>query len=417
MILMNKHMRHLPILFIALICVGISGCGHRSHHQQNSSGGTVSHIMISDTAQEEDMPDTIHIGRTWSDPEDWLCSAPSAEQIGEWKAICEKCNNGWISRCELEQFADTVQYLAVGDLLNTLVFVYPDVPELGDDFIAWRLSEWYNAVEGFDYAFDSEYDRLAALHDAICSVILYEAGSQMEMNAQSILRERLLEMYTNEIRNTVFRNVPPEQKRLLQAEETAWKKYSDAEWEAYDKLWRGTGFLGSSQPMGDSDFLSDVHSMRQKSLLDFMYAVTDSLDYTMNGHKWSRICGMYEPERHRAFTMEAVDTEYDRFMAELHEDEYSYPLDVQKKALVRNRRAWHEWMDARTKVSHSLSGMPKDIYVNCTNNVRRSKLINLKNRYSAYGVMSEEMAAGLIYPSIDDDDLLKPAEDSSDTGR
>lgn len=61
--------------------------------------------------------------------------------------------------------------------------------------------------------------------------------------------------------------------------------------------------------------------------------------------------------------------------------------------------------------------MPKDIYDNCTNNVRRYKLINLMNRYTGYGVMSEDMAAGHIYPRTADEKLLKIVEERNDVKR
>lgn len=329
-------MKSVRILFITFILAGCSGCGFVIRHQQKSSDNIESNAMVQDAVQEEALPDTVYISRTWSNPEDWFCSAPSAEKIQEWKAICEKCNDGRVSRNYLKQFADTVQYMTVTDLLNTLIFVSPDVPELGDDFIAWRLSEWDNSSD-HRLTFDSEHDRFAYLHDYIMAVTLYETFSQMEINTLSILRERLFEMYTNEIRNTVYRNVPPNQKKLLQMEEGAWKRYSEAEWDAYDKIWRGCYY--NSQPMEGSEFLLDVQVLRQISLLDFVYAITDSLDYTTEGHRWSLICGMYEPDRHEDFTMRIVDAEYDRFMSVLQEDEYSYPLDIQKKALSRNRKA------------------------------------------------------------------------------
>ena len=71
--------------------------------------------------------------------------------------------------------------------------------------------------------------------------------------------------------------------------------------------------------------------------------------------------------------------------------DFSYPLTVRRKALADERDAWKEWMSSRRLVSSRLTGLCKDAYDNSTNNVRRRKLIMLKNRYQGFGLTSGDI--------------------------
>ena len=59
-------------------------------------------------------------------------------------------------------------------------------------------------------------------------------------------------------------------------------------------------------------------------------------------------------------------------------------------------RAWQGWMSSRRAVSSKLTGLCKDCYDNSTNNVRRNKLIMLKNRYQGYGLVGQSMLDALL---------------------
>ena len=61
--------------------------------------------------------------------------------------------------------------------------------------------------------------------------------------------------------------------------------------------------------------------------------------------------------------------------------------------------------------SSLLNGLKKDCYDNATNNVRRKKLIMLKNRYQGYGVTSEDIMSCLIPYTASDVELNGPSFD------
>ena len=134
--------------------------------------------------------------------------------------------------------------------------------------------------------------------------------------------------------------------------------------------------------------------MRALSLEDFYFALTDSLDYEIS-HKRS-VIGVYDIEKHSLVSDASVSNEYSRFKDffkdhSFFDPEYSYPESELRSALDDEMRAWEKWMATRRIVSSLLDGLCKEVYDNSTNNVRRYKLIMLKNRYQGYGVTSESM--------------------------
>ena len=74
---------------------------------------------------------------------------------------------------------------------------------------------------------------------------------------------------------------------------------------------------------------------------------------------------------------------------EFNDPEWYYPLEEQINALEEDQFAWEKWMKARSVVSSTLDENLRNQYDNLTNNIRRRKLIDLKNRYEGFGMMSE----------------------------
>ena len=62
-------------------------------------------------------------------------------------------------------------------------------------------------------------------------------------------------------------------------------------------------------------------------------------------------------------------------------------------------------MAARRTVSSLLSGLCKETYDNATNNVRRYKLIMLKNRYQGYGLVSGDILDCILSYDCSDSEI------------
>lgn len=56
--------------------------------------------------------------------------------------------------------------------------------------------------------------------------------------------------------------------------------------------------------------------------------------------------------------------------------------------IKNDMRYWDKWMAERRKVSAQLPMPFKKVYDNCTNNLKRRKLIQIKSRYLGYGICS-----------------------------
>ena len=143
--------------------------------------------------------------------------------------------------------------------------------------------------------------------------------------------------------------------------------------------------------MAISGILEDNAKMRETSLEDFYFALTDSLDYSVT--RWRSLINSYEIVKHPTVPAEKVLAEYRRFMDSMEEEDEEYypPLADRRMALAKESEAWKKWMQKRQKVSSLLTGLCKDVYDNATNNVRRYKLIMLKNRYKGYGITSGDV--------------------------
>ena len=63
-------------------------------------------------------------------------------------------------------------------------------------------------------------------------------------------------------------------------------------------------------------------------------------------------------------------------------------------------------MIIRDQISEMLCGKSKTVYDNATNEIRRRKLVMLKNHYLGYGVVSDELLESILSPSCTDEELL-----------
>ena len=75
-----------------------------------------------------------------------------------------------------------------------------------------------------------------------------------------------------------------------------------------------------------------------------------------------------------------IDEEYRRY-AEGIDDEYGYPVAVQRKALSKDQQTWKAWIASRAAVSTLLPAAAKAIYDNSTKVLLCHKFDMLKNRY------------------------------------
>ena len=351
--------------------------------------------------------DTVHVFHYWRDIEkgDYLFDVPTDEQISSWKKNCEESNH-----YDSEQntgvpwyYLNMNQYVTIYDFAGLW---YRDDSYIDNlDLTLWRLAQYdYDSR----YSPDSEYDRFYYLKNVIQGLCLFDAQFQFELNLNAGLEADFQEFYDKVLVREAIRHSSTDIAKALEEEETTWQSYH-AELDSTFRKIDGTpnAFVGSAWPMAISGIAYDDALMREESLADFYFALTDSLDYKIR-HKKS-VIGEYDLVKHSTIQEERVLKEYRLFMDSLEEDDIYYPVPERKKALEREMNAWKEWMKSRAKVSSLLTGLCKEVYDNSTNNVRRHKYIMLKNRYQGYGLTSQDVMECLIPYSASDEELDGPS--------
>lgn len=351
--------------------------------------------------------DTVHVFHHWRDLEksDYLFDVPTDEQISSWEHLCED-NNQYDSEQNIGvpgYYLNMNQYVTIYDFAGLW---YRDDSYIDNlDLTLWRLAQYdYDSR----YSPDSEYDRFYYLKNAIQGLCLFDAQFLFELNLNAGLEADFQEFYDKVMVREAIRHSSTDIAKALEEEETTWQSYH-AELDSTFRIIDGTpnAFVGSAWPMAISGIAYDDALMREESLADFYFALTDSLDYKIR-HKKS-VIGEYDLVKHSTIQEERVLKEYRLFMDSLEEDDIYYPVPERKKALEREMNAWKEWMKSRAKVSSLLTGLCKEVYDNSTNNVRRHKYIMLKNRYQGYGLTSQDVMECLIPYSASDEELDGPS--------
>ena len=403
---MNRTLTLLSALLLTLFCA--ISCVNRTRTNDEAIPEGI------EIAEEDDRNEQIPVFHQWvqlaSDysypPYDFFFEELTQERERKWEVLCEERNamESTSKYVDLGGFANVNQYVTVNDFIE--LWYREDSYLQDDDFITWRLIQ-YDSQPFEDL--DSEYDKFMSLKNNIQSLLLYSPGSQFDINCHSGLESDFQEyfdrlMYRNAIRHS--------DKRLadaLEREEKAWLRYHAALNLAF-RIIDGspTGWVGSGWPMAVCGIAYNNAQMRALSLEDFYFALTDSLDYQF-AHKRSMI-GQYDIERHETISNDSVVKEYVAFMEFLRDEdyydpEYYYPVSERRKALDNEMKAWQAWMTSREAVSSILTGLCKDCYDNSTNNVRRHKLIMLKNRYQGFGLTSPDILEIILPYDCDDSDI------------
>ena len=399
---MNSRIQSIVLIFLVLFA---TDCGRRQSTKSSNNSEQFNNELFykhTDTTNNA-WNDSVRVFHYWRDIEngDYLFDAPTDEQVSSWKKLCEE-------RIHYDSEQNTGvpgYYLNMNQYVSIYDFVelwYSDNSYIDNiDLTLWRLAQYdYDS----SYSPDSEYDRFYYLKNAIQGLCLFDAQFQFELNLKAGLDADFQEFYDKVLVREALRHSSNDIAKALEDEETAWQSYH-AELDSTFRIIDGTpnAFVGSAWPMAISGIAYDDAQMREESLADFYFALTDSLDYKIR-HKKS-VIGEYDLVKHSTIQDERVLKEYRLFMDSLEEDDLYYPIPERRKALERDMNAWKKWMERRATVSSLLAGLCKEVYDNSTNNVRRHKYIMLKNRYQGYGLTSQDVMECLIPYIASDDDL------------
>ena len=396
-----------------LVLYATAGCGQRRTTRISNRDGEMSnyeHLFYKHTDSTRNAwNDTVHVFHYWrlNEKIDYLFDIPTDEQIASWTQLCEESNqydpehNTGVP----DSFLNMNQYVTIYDFAELW---YRDNSYIDNlDLTLWRLAQYdYESI----YSPDSEFDRFFYLKNSIQGLCLFDAQFQFELNLKAGLEADFQKIYNRVLVREAIRHSSIDIAKALEDEEIAWQSYH-AELDSTFRIIDGTpnAFVGSAWPMAISGIAHDDAKMREESLADFYFALTDSLDYEIR-HKKS-VIGEYNLVKHSTIQEERVIKEYRLFMDSLEEDDLYYPVPERRKALERDMDAWNKWMKSRATVSSLLRGLCKEVYDNSTNNARRHKFIMLKNRYQGYGLTSGDVLSCLMPYDVSDDEIDGPSFD------
>lgn len=349
-----------------------------------------------------DWEEEIPIFHYWRDirPDEYLFNVPTQERIEEWKRLCEEENRrNSVAREYIQR-----RWHNMNHYMTALDFPY-EQKELDDAFVEWRLEQYYLGIRKPE----SEYERFMYLKSAINSLCDYSPQTDGGVAHWSRLRSRLDLFYSRILRKELMRHSSGRLAEALAEENLAWEAYHTQLISTYKTLhfvdepcYNDFGSLTCAiQISGDNA------QIRNSSLEDFYFALTDGADYEMR-HGSSRV-------RHTDMPESRVLQEYENFIEALGIKNYNIwasrdiPLEFQENALRDEMNAWKRWIQSRKSVSSLLDGFVKDAYDNSTNNALRSKYIMLKNRYAGYGIISDQCYECLIDMNASDKELDGPS--------
>ena len=409
---MNKHTASW-LFVVTIVAVGIVWCVLEMHTENGTTRSSLANEMLYNRQLPSSLPDTIDTSISgdivlddticvnifaWKpDTIPYLFGKPAVNKIKEYKQVFDKIHE------EKSQWWGENKGLSIGQwyIVNDLYSLWND-DDLkkylkNKELILWRLNQF---VPLRLLPAETAIDRYNKLQIQIDSVLNYDA--EMGGNAG------LMEYYSVE---TILADVKEAvlienlfavcsssvlQKRIKQ-EQKAFESYRKAEeCIGRDILDQGGsyGWLCTTEIVGECD---RMNRNSKESLFYGLLLAKDTISYPYAMIQESTIVAEYKKAEHYWC--------YDDFaLPEELDDTLVYRREVHQK-LQRDQCAWVRWMEARRKVSECLNGDTRSMYDKLTYQIERSKLIQLKNRFNAYGLMSNSMISCLLSRDCTDKEL------------
>ena len=105
--------------------------------------------------------------------------------------------------------------------------------------------------------------------------------------------------------------------------------------------------------------------------------------------------------------MAMIKDSYSSFIKAVGEDEYIDNKSQYQEALRKEQSCWDKWMETREIISNKLDEDTRRYYDECTNLVRRVKLLQVKNQNQALGMTGHEALDCILPDDCSDKALLE----------
>ena len=179
--------------------------------------------------------------------------------------------------------------------------------------------------------------------------------------------------------------VLPEYKNELLKEKTIWLNYQKAVRDVAD-----CEDHGSSTSMYVDDVLRQSVLLRETSFKKLLFHL-----------KGERVWFSKT-----IFTHKMITDAYSAYIKTIGEDDYLENKANYQESLRKEEKFWNEWMYYRGVLSVNMPSDIKRYYDNCTNMVKRTKLLQLKNQNRALGMCGHEEAECVLPDNVSDNVLL-----------
>lgn len=177
----------------------------------------------------------------------------------------------------------------------------------------------------------------------------------------------------------------PEYANELNKEKDVWQKYQKAVREVAD-----CEDYGSSTSMFVDDVLNQSVNLREASFCKLIKHLKGE------GVLFSKTI----------FSSSMLSDAYAAYINAIGANNYIDNKVKYQEALRKEQKCWNEWMYCRASLSCKLPSEIKRFYDNCTNMVRRTKLLQLKNQNQALGMFGHEVVDCVLPDDCSDKALL-----------
>lgn len=214
-----------------------------------------------------------------------------------------------------------------------------------------------------------------------------EIGYQSQVELNEIHGQWYLD-YNNSIEKEFQKliSLMPEYRDELNREKAVWQKYQKAVRNVAD-----CEDHGSSTPMFVDDVLNQSVNLRETSFCKLVAHIKGK------GVLFSKTI----------FYSSMISDAYTVFINAVGANNYIDNKDKYQEALRKEEKYWNEWMFCRALLSRKLPSEIKRFYDNCTNMVRRTKLLQLKNQNQALGMCGHEVIDCVLPDDCSDKILLE----------
>lgn len=178
----------------------------------------------------------------------------------------------------------------------------------------------------------------------------------------------------------------PQYKDEFQKEKAVWEKYM----EAVKGVSRCVD-TGSSTPMYSTDVLAQGRQIREVPL-HYLYSHTQG-----KGLSYSKT----------TFTPDMIAQAYSVFIDAVREDDYEENKKAYEKALRQEQKCWEKLVKCREEISEALSGDLKNAFDIGTNQMMRTKLLQLKNQNRNLGMINGDIMKCELPDDCSDKELLE----------